>query len=72
MCKLFMHKSKTPKDAPALQDQHGALVCNIWLLNFHPDKCHVLTVGRHQDILHVHKYILNAVELEHVFEEKDL
>ena len=44
----------------------------IWLVNFHPDKCHVLTVGRHQDILHVHKYILNGVELEHVFEEKDL
>ena len=65
---------KNTQDALALQEDitNMELWSAIWLVNFHPDKCHVLTVGRHQDILHVHKYILNGVELEHVFEEKDL
>ena len=45
---------------------------NKWLLQFHPNKCHVLTLGKHQNIIHAHRYILNGQELEHVFEEKDL
>ena len=43
-----------------------------WLLNFHPDKCHVLTLGKLQNIKHAHKYRLGDKELEHVFSEKDL
>lgn len=43
-----------------------------WLLKFHPDKCHVLTIGRFSDIKHAHPYKLHGEELEHVFSEKDL
>ena len=62
------------QDAIALQEDINdmELWSDIWLLNFHPDKCHVLTVGKHQNIVHAHNYTLNGVELEHVFEEKDL
>ena len=45
---------------------------NDWLLKFHPDKCHVLTIGKHSNIQHAHRYVLNDIELEHVFIEKDL
>ena len=43
-----------------------------WLLKFHPDKCHVLTVGKFDNIRHAHPYQLNGNQLEHVFVEKDL
>lgn len=43
-----------------------------WLLNFHPDKCHVLTIGKYSNIKHAHQYKLGGKELEHVFVEKDL
>ena len=43
-----------------------------WLLRFHPDKCHVLTLGKFSNIVHAHGYALNGKELEHVFVEKDL
>ena len=43
-----------------------------WLLKFHPDKCHVLTIGKFANIKHAHRYQLGGNELEHVFEEKDL
>ena len=43
-----------------------------WLLRFNADKCHVLTLGRIENILHTHRYKINDKELEHVFEEKDL
>ena len=45
---------------------------NTWLLNFHPDKCHVLTLGKLHNIKHAHNYRLGDTELEHVFNEKDL
>ena len=41
-----------------------------WLLNFHPDKCHVLTLGKFDNIRHTHRNHIN--ELEHVINEKDL
>ena len=44
----------------------------VWLLRFHPDKCHVLTIGKFANIKHAHEYILEGNELEHVFVEKDL
>ena len=43
-----------------------------WLLKFHPDKCHVLTLGKFANIKHAHRYTLEGEELDHVFEEKDL
>lgn len=43
-----------------------------WLLKFHPDKCHVLTIGKFENIKHAHPYQLNGEQLEHVFTEKDL
>ena len=43
-----------------------------WLLCFHPDKCHVLTLGKLENIKHAHPYSLGGNQLEHVFSEKDL
>ena len=43
-----------------------------WRLNFHPDKCHVLTLGRFENIMHTQRYNICGHEMEHVFEEKDL
>ena len=45
---------------------------NKWLLRFNTEKCHVLTVGRTEDIRHTHNYQLYENNLDHVFEEKDL
>jgi hypothetical protein len=44
----------------------------MWLLNFHPNKCHVLTLGKFENIQYTHRYSIYDNELEHVFEEKDL
>ena len=43
-----------------------------WLLRFHPDKCHVLSIGRVENIIHTHRYRICGREMEHVGEEKDL
>ena len=43
-----------------------------WLLTFHPDKCHVLTTGKFENIRHTHRYSVYEKELEHVFEKKHL
>ena len=51
--------------------QWHELWSDVGLLNFHPDKCHVLTDGKHQNIVHAHNCTLNGVELEHVSEKKD-
>ena len=45
---------------------------NTWLLKFNPDKCHVLTLGKFENIKYTHRYRIYGNELEHVFEEKDL
>ena len=64
----------TKEDADALQNDIDAL--NIWsekwLLKFNTDKCHVLTLGKFENISHTQRYSLYGNELEHVFEEKDL
>ena len=44
----------------------------LWLLNFHPDKCHVLTLGKFENIRHSQRYRIYGNELDHVFDEKDL
>ena len=43
-----------------------------WLLTFRPKKCHVLTLGKFDNITHTEKYTLHRQELEYVFEQKDL
>ena len=44
----------------------------VWLLEFNQDKCHVITLGKLENIKHTHRYRLGGKEIEHVFEEKDL
>ena len=45
---------------------------NTWLLRFHPDKCHVLSLGKFENIQHTERYKICNEEIEHVFEHKDL
>ena len=61
-------------DALQLQSDINKLEAwtKIWLLRFNADKCHVLTIGRFENIRHTHRYKIGGNELEHVFEEKDL
>ena len=62
------------EDALDLQSDIDSLEqwSNKWLLSFHPDKCHVLTLGEFHNIMHTQRYKINGQELEHVFVEKDL
>ena len=61
-------------DAEALQSDIRKLEewTEKWLLKFHPDKCHVLSLGKIENTKHTHRYRICDQELEHVFEEKDL
>ena len=70
----LMRKIKSDEDAKALQRDLNELEewSNKWLLRFNPDKCHVLTIGKFENIRHTERYKLYGNELEHVFEEKDL
>ena len=43
-----------------------------WLLQFNAEKCHVLTMGKFQNIMHTSRYKICGVEMEHVSSEKDL
>ena len=43
-----------------------------WGLQFNLDKCHVLTIGKFDNIMHTHRYKIYKEEIQHVFEEKDL
>ena len=62
--KIF-RKITSLADALMLQDDLQKLEewSNIWLLKFNADKCHVLTLGKFQDIKHAHKYSLCQYEL---------
>ena len=62
------------QDAIQLQQDINAMEnwCKDWLLKFHPGKCHVLTLGKLQNIQHAHPYAIGDSILEHVTEEKDL
>ena len=70
----MFRKITSKEDLQALQDDLDALQqwSDKWLLRFHPDKCHVLTLGRLENIRHTFRYTISNQELEHVFEEKDL
>ena len=61
-------------DAFRLQEDIDAMASwsKDWLLRFHPDKCHVLTLGKFWNIKHAHPYTIAGSELEHVDQEKDL
>ena len=62
------------EDALHLQDDLVKLEnwSERWLLQFNANKCHVLTLGKFEDIKHAHQYSLCNNELEHVSSEKDL
>ena len=62
------------KDSILLQNDINAPEewSRIWLLRFHPKKCHVLTLGKFNNIRHAHPYQLGDTVLEHVFSKKDL
>ena len=62
------------EDSILLQNDINALEkwSKTWLLNFHPNKCNVLTLGKFENISHSHDYRLGDTTLEHVFSEKDL
>ena len=70
--KIFRHIS-SQEDALSLHDI-GILGnwSKLWLLNFHPDKCHVLSLGKFKNIKYRQRYRIYSNELEHVFDEKDL
>ena len=44
----------------------------IWQLHFNHKKCHVLTMGKFENIKVAHRYAVYGNEMEHVSEEKDL
>ena len=71
--KVF-NKVSSVEEATELQNDILALNCwsDRWLLKFNTDKCHVLTLGKFENIMHTHRYTLYGDELDHVFEEKDL
>ena len=62
------------KDAEELQADIRKLEewAETWLLRFHPDKCHVLSLGKIENTKHTHRYHICGQEMEHVYEEKDL
>ena len=71
--KIFS-KVSSKDDAVVLQKDIDALNrwSDTWLLKFNTDKCHVLTMGKFENIVHTQRYTLYGDELDHVFEEKDL
>lgn len=71
--KIF-RRITTYEDAIELQSDINKLEewSNTWQLNFNPDKCHVLTMGKFHNIRHAHRYAVYGDEIEHVFEENDL
>ena len=65
---------KSVEDSLLLQKDINSLESwsTTWLLKFNIDKCHVLSMGKIDNIMHTHRYQLYKEELDHVFEEKDL
>ena len=69
-----MRQVSSADDAVTLQRDLDSLErwSNDWLLKFNADKCHVLTLGKFENIMYTHRYQICGNELDHVFEEKDL
>ena len=75
--KLFKHVSvnSAQEDCEAIQRDLARLEdwSNLWLLRFHPGKCHVLSLGRFMEApCRAYDYKLCGQNLEHVLEERDL
>ena len=70
----IMRQIASRDDAEKLQDDLRKLEewTDTWLLRFNADKCHVLTLGKFENIKHAHPYCICNNELEHVANEKDL
>ena len=70
----ILRQISSRKDSLELQSDIDSLSvwAEKWLLNFNTDKCHVISLGKFENIMHTHRYSLNNKELEHVFEENDL
>ena len=64
----------TKEDAEKLQKDIEMLESwsSKWDLKFHPDKCHVLTLGNFENIRYTSRYMICDKEMEHVSSEKDL
>ena len=62
------------EDAYSLQSDIDKLEewSTLWLMKFHPGKCHVLTLGKFSDIQYAHNYKVCGNSIEHVSVEKDL
>ena len=71
--KLFRQVT-SKEDALVLQSDINLLDewSKKWLLSFNKSKCHVLTLGKFDDIMYAHRYTVAGYEIEHVFQEKDL
>ena len=69
--KIF-HTVTSKEDAMTLQSDIQLLGdwSRTWLLNFHPNKCHVLTLGKFENTKYTHRYKICGYKIEHVFEEK--
>ena len=70
----IMSQITSREDACVIQNDLDLLEkwSDKWLLKFNPAKCHVLTMGKFENIQHTHRYKICDREMEHVFEEKDL
>ena len=71
--KIF-HAIRSREDADILQLDINALEdwSRKWLLQFHPDKCNVVTLGKFENIQYTKRYSICLEEMDHVFEVKDL
>ena len=66
--KVF-RKISNKRDSVILQEDIKSLESwtEKWLLEFNIDKCHVLTLGKIENIQHTHRYTIADHEFEHVF-----
>ena len=71
--KLFKH-IMNENDALCLQTDIEKLEnwAKLWLMNFHPGKCHTLTIGKFENIRHAHQYKVCNQNIEHIDVEKDI
>ena len=74
----ILHKVSNDIHSLTLQHDIDSLIdwASTWLLNFHPDKCKVITFGPMENIWKAYSYNMRSTEgnvvLEHIEEEKDL
>ena len=71
--KIFRSIS-SKEDAKNLQQDLNTLEqwSSKWGLKFNSEKCHILTLGKFENIRYTNRYKICDIELEHVYAEKDL